>query len=672
MPIRVSGMNSGMDTESIVSAMVSAYATKKDKYVKAQTKLTWKQEAWKNVNTKVNNLFSSISSLRFSSAYQLKKTSVSDSTKATITPNSEAVNGTQSLKINKLAKAGALTGGVLKKTDETKVTANTTLKELGYTGTNGTFEVKIGDTVKTLDFDENSTVSGVVNAFKTLGINANFDEKNQRIFLNSTESGSEFNFKVTAQDSNGMTALASLGLATAENANKDVYKETAKLAIMDSVDPKKIDETATKAAITQRLKDLGDKYKDLDKKTADYNDAKALVEYSEAVRTLGTNPDDEDAKKIKEAFEKEHEDDDPAIVPLTDDEIIAKKAELETMESDIADVKASIKEDKFFNIGKPEDYSDTLKLSDMTNKLYKNISFAVEMADDAATIPVSEGAVYIEGTDAEIELNGATFTSASNTFVVNNLTIQANQVTGKDEVLSITTSNDSQGLYDKIKDFLSQYNSLINEITKLYNADSSKGYEPLTDDEKAAMNDTEIEKWENKIKDAILRRDSTLSGVMSAMTGAMMKTYEINGEKVSLSTFGIQTLGSLNAEKNEQYAYHIAGDQEDTASSGKKDKLLEALSADPDKVIDFFKQLTSGLYKNLDDKMKSTTISSRYVVYNDKEMASEYSNYTSTIKKWEDKVADMEDKYFKQFTAMEKQLAKIQNNASSVTSLLGQ
>lgn len=672
MPIRVSGMNSGMDTESIVSAMVSAYSTKKDKFIKAQTKLTWKQEAWKNVNSKVNNLFSSISSLRFSSAYQLKKTSVSNPAKATITPNSDAINGTQSLKINKLAKAGALTGGELKKTDGSKVAANTTMKELGYTGTNGSFEVKIGDQVKTLDFDENTTVSGVVNAFKSLGLNANFDEKNQRIFLNSTESGAEFNFKLNAKDSNGMTGLAALGLATKENANKDVYKETAKLAIMDSVDPKKIDETATKAAITQKLKDLGDKYKDLDKKTADYNDAKALVEYSEAKRTLESDPDDEDAKKIVEAFEKEHEDDDPAVEPLTAEEIIAKKAELETMESDIAAVKDSIKADKFYNIGKPEDYTDVVKLSDMTNKLYKDISFAVEMADDAATIPVSEGAVYIEGTDAEIELNGATFTSASNTFVVNNLTIQANQVTDKDEVLSITTSNDSQGLYDKIKDFLSQYNTLINEITKLYNADSSKGYEPLTDDEKGAMNDTEIEKWENKIKDAILRRDSTLSGVMSAMTGAMMRTYEINGEKVSLGTFGIQTLGTLNSEKNEQYAYHIAGDQEDSASSGKKDKLLEALSADPDKAVEFFKQLTSGLYKELDNKMKSTTISSRYVVYNDKEMASEYSNYTSTIKKWEDKIADMEDKYYKQFTNMEKQLAKIQNNASSVTSLLGQ
>ena len=69
MTIRMSGMVSGMDTESLVSAMVSTYVSKKEKYQKAQTKLSYKQDAWKALNTKVYSLYSSISSLRFSSAY---------------------------------------------------------------------------------------------------------------------------------------------------------------------------------------------------------------------------------------------------------------------------------------------------------------------------------------------------------------------------------------------------------------------------------------------------------------------------------------------------------------------------------------------------------------------------------------------------------------------------
>ena len=60
MPIRITGLNSGLDTESIISALVSSYNYKTDKYKKAQTKLSWKQDAWKTLNTKIYSLYSSV------------------------------------------------------------------------------------------------------------------------------------------------------------------------------------------------------------------------------------------------------------------------------------------------------------------------------------------------------------------------------------------------------------------------------------------------------------------------------------------------------------------------------------------------------------------------------------------------------------------------------------
>ena len=84
------------------------------------------------------------------------------------------------------------------------------------------------------------------------------------------------------------------------------------------------------------------------------------------------------------------------------------------------------------------------------------------------------------------------------------------------------------GIYDMVKGFLKEYNSLINEMDKLYNADSAKGYEPLTDDEKDAMSDTEVEKYEQKIKDALLRRDSNLSTISSALKEVMSAGIEIS------------------------------------------------------------------------------------------------------------------------------------------------
>lgn len=94
-----------------------------------------------------------------------------------------------------------------------------------------------------------------------------------------------------------------------------------------------------------------------------------------------------------------------------------------------------------------------------------------------------EYAVKQDASDAEIELNGAIFEGSSNTFTINGLTITAKEVS--DSTLSLVTETDVDAVYDKIVDFISQYNEVINAMDSAYNADSSKGYEPLTDDEKS-------------------------------------------------------------------------------------------------------------------------------------------------------------------------------------------
>lgn len=270
--------------------------------------------------------------------------------------------------------------------------------------------------------------------------------------------------------------------------------------------------------------------------------------------------------------------------------------------------------------------------------------------------------------NAEIVLNGAVFTGESNKFSINGLNITA---TGVSEEMTISTSTDVDGIYNMIKDFLKEYNEVMNAMEKGYNAPTAKGYEPLTDDEKDAMSDKEVEKWETKIKDSILRRDDTLRSVMSGMSSHMSKVFEINGKNYSLASFGIKTAGYFNSAENESYAYHIDGDADDSVSSSNDDQLRKMIEEDPDAVAEFFTQLATSVYDNLHEKMGSTTLSSAYKVYNDKQMQSEYDEYTKTIKKWEDKLKDMEDYYYKKFSAMETALAKLQSQTNSLSSLLG-
>lgn len=540
MPIRITGLNSGLDTEAIISELVSAYRTKEEKYQKAQTKLSWKQDAWKDLNIKVRSLYDNISNLRFTSAWTMKKTTVSDFTKATVTAAGSCVNGTQTLKIKQLAKGTYITGGEFSNTSAgTAPTSATKLSELGYTGSGGDIQVKdsSGNVVKTVSVTGNTTIKDLVSALNGAGdTKASFDATNKRIFMTSNKTGEQNAFSL--------------------DGDADILK------------------------------------------------------------TVG----------------------------------LSKEG----------------------------------------------------------------GASIVDAQDSEIELNGAKFTSANNTYTVNGLTIDCLAETGNSEI-SITTSVDTQSMYDQVKSFLSQYNSLMKEMYSLYNADSAKGYEPLTDSEKDQMTDTEVEKWEEKIKAALLRRDDTLDGIMSTMKNAMSTSYYIyngnavtydsdkqyykcngnaiknsdgsyvtsasqlklwasaNGaKKYSLSSFGIktETYATMTANSS-QDAYHIDGDADDSVSKNNSDVLLNMLSSDPDTVSSFMKQLTSGLYSAIDTKMKSVKgLSSSYTIYNDIEMAREYSDYTDTISKWEDKLTDLEDSYYKKFAAMESALASLQSQSSSLSSLL--
>lgn len=298
------------------------------------------------------------------------------------------------------------------------------------------------------------------------------------------------------------------------------------------------------------------------------------------------------------------------------------------------------------------------------------IGNAASVVENPSSVPVSAGATRVEAQNAVIYVNGARYEDSDGTFVINGLTIEAYAETGANDI-TVNVSNNTQGMYDKIKGMLKEYNELINEITKLYNADAAKGLEPLTTEEKEAMSDKEIELWEDKIKASLLRRDSTLDSVKGIMTTTMLSSITINGKSYSLSSFGIKTLGILNAEEDEENAFHIDGDSEDPAVSGNSDKLMTALAEDPDTVMEFFKELSSNLYDKINKKMSSSTISSFNVIYNDKEMAREYSDYTKTISNWEEKLKNIEESYYAKFAAMESALAKLQSQQSSLASMLG-
>lgn len=913
MPIRITGLASGLDTESIISALVSSYNYKTNKYKKAQTKLSWKQDAWKSLNTKIYSLYSSVGNMKLSTAYNLKSTTVSDSTKATVKAGNNAPTGTQQLNILKVAQAGYLTGAQL----SSKTTTSTTLAELGYTGGDAKINLTKGDgTTKEITLTQGSTVGDVIASLKDAGVSANYDATNHRIFISSKDTGKDNDFTLTGGNTEGARALYQLGLSVGSDATNATYKSYTQYyyadgnklqqnvvdAIRTYQDAKTAYETASAQntnltsaygyataysemqdalknsglttdeqkklttllgmSATQRVNSVMDASGNVYTKSTTLDDGSTIYEYGSGndkkyIQAITTAKDDhnniytknadgnyvdsgaglvykatgekdsdgneyyvytasdgqeakiamknettnyyqadvaqkgyteytdndgivyrsnekgnytgsdgktyklenntfteidsdgnavsngrtatvtEDQKKevkttyshgntalsdttraadLLSRFREDHKDTltDEVISKLTSN--IEKVNVYESAEDSLNDTDTYSRKNIISSIQQAYQSGGASAVTEVTNKYAEKITenqtamttaqkkmddnsvladlaamdstssdyttalaaFVNKVQDsqrilDQSSTLTNSGAKKIDGCDSEIKLNGITYTSSLNTYSINGLSITAMQATGDGDTnaITVTTATDTQAIYDKIKSFLTQYNSLINEMTSLYNADTAKGYEPLTDDEKSAMSDSEVEKWEEKIKSSLLRRDDSLESVMNLMTNAMSQPVTIDGKKYYLSSFGIKTLGFLNAPGNQQNAYHIDGDEDDTATSGNEDKLMAMINSDPDTVVSFMQQLTTNLYDAIGTKMKSSTLSSIYKVYNDKEMASEYSDYTTTIKKWEQKLQDQEDAYYKKFSAMETALSKLQSQTSSLSNLFG-
>ncbi len=282
------------------------------------------------------------------------------------------------------------------------------------------------------------------------------------------------------------------------------------------------------------------------------------------------------------------------------------------------------------------------------------------------------GASKVDGQDAVIMLDGARFTNSSNVFEINGLTITALSETKDDETVTITTQNDTDGIYDMVKNFLKEYNSIINEMDKLYNADSSRGYDPLLSEEKEALSDTEVEEYEKKIKDSLLRSDSNLSTISMALKTTMSSGIEVDGKMMYLSDFGIATLGYFNSGDNEKNAYHIDGDPDDDVTSGNEDKLKTMISSDSDAVVSFFTKLSQNLYDKMNDMSKSVNgYRSFGNFYDDKKMKADYEDYNSKIAELEEKLNAYEDKWYAKFAKMESAMAKMQSNTNALAGLIG-
>ena len=116
---------------------------------------------------------------------------------------------------------------------------------------------------------------------------------------------------------------------------------------------------------------------------------------------------------------------------------------------------------------------------------------------------------------------------------------------------------------------------------------------------------------------------------------------------------------------------HIYGDTEDAVYGDYEDKLKKALETDPELVSEVLSKIGKSLYDTMADKMKASKVSSALTFYNDKQIKSDLVDYTEQIDEWTERLEDMEDNYYSQFSAMEKAMAQLNSQSSYLGNLFG-
>lgn len=698
--IRMTGLISNMDTESVVEAMMDAHRLKLTKIENKKTKLEWKQDKWKELNTKLYKLYQEqTSKLHLVSNYNINTATSADESVVKVTAGKGATQGTHSIAVKQLASSQYVTGGQVSIANFDKKSA---LTEAGFKSgdiikiTNGTKTVE-------LNVDSKTTVNDFLTSCTNAGLNASYDETQKRFFISAKESGADNAFTITSGSYTSEGAAAREGILNLIDTSSSSAVSKANTALLklkqggDTTDAEtELKKLAVQKLDTEATQKANKFYYEVAKKNTTLSDEEITqIEetYSEIEDEEERNAKIDAAKKEKleqkiseklntEEYKTKIND---AIANGIDNDTVttelgiteASELELYTFEDKTTRTLSAENEmnsaiTKFKNIYATSGDNSYSSSDSPLNKL--GLGEINNVTDDLSSTTTGSYTL-ISAKNSKIIYNGVEMENSTNTISVNGLTFEAISLSSKvgDEYkpTSVTVSKNSQGMYDMVKEFITQYNTILGSMNELYYADSARGYEPLTDEEREAMTDDQIKMWEDKIKNSSLRRDSTLGGIISAMNDAMLRPVEIevDGElkSYSLSSFGIMT----SRDYSEKGLLHIYGDKDDATYADKDDKLMKAIEEDPDTFAKVMAGITDNLHTALNKKMSKTSLSSALTFYNDKQINNQITQYKKDISKLEAKLEEKEAAYYKQFTAMEKALASLQEQQSALSGLLG-
>ncbi len=271
------------------------------------------------------------------------------------------------------------------------------------------------------------------------------------------------------------------------------------------------------------------------------------------------------------------------------------------------------------------------------------------------------------GKDAEFALDGVgtgilggagNLQVSTNKFTISSVTYNL-KTTG---TTTVTVSPDIDKVVDNVKAFIDSYNSTLAIINGELNETRNRDYLPLTDDEKSAMNDNDITSWETKAKSGMLQRDQILSNLVNTLrnnfsnpVSGLTGSYN-NGTSIGITTNSYSEGGKLYLDESKlrtalqsdpNIVYKVFGTDGDSSSEdGISVRLYDTLKGSMDKIVS-----EAGITATVDGDTKSN-------------LAKRINDYSQQMDDLNSRLKDVEDRYYKQFNAMEAALSRLSQQSS--------
>ncbi|OLS39029.1 hypothetical protein BTR22_05140 [Alkalihalophilus pseudofirmus] len=134
--------------------------------------------------------------------------------------------------------------------------------------------------------------------------------------------------------------------------------------------------------------------------------------------------------------------------------------------------------------------------------------------------------------------------SRSNRITIGGMTFDVKEPTGG-EFQSVTVSSNTDDAFDKIKAFVDSYNEIITEINIAISEPRYRDFPPLTDEQRRELSEREAEMWDEKAKSGLLRRDPTLSSVLTQMRNDLYTPVATSGQFNQIAQIGITTTSNF-------------------------------------------------------------------------------------------------------------------------------